>query len=159
MFGYAWNFLQVWVKTFIGINYNNLLHTGIFAPTHYFLMFTFYALKRVTNTKSYISLHRHVYFFTQYIHIVDIQYTIYTFISGFYLMACDLWFTFGFWVSTTKTLVDLSRDESKTKIIETGNWSAFSPFLHYFMTWVKKMFNWILYIHNIYIMLIIFFFI
>ena len=69
-----------WVKTFIGINYNNLLHTSIFASTHYFLVFPFYALKRVkalTYTKSYISLHRHVYFFTQHIHILDIQYTQY----------------------------------------------------------------------------------
>ena len=70
-------------------------------------------------------------------------------------MGCDLWFTFGFWVSKTKTLVDLSLDESKAKIREPGNSSTFSPFLHYFMTCVKKMFNWILYIHNIYIMLII----
>ena len=80
---------------------------------------------------------------------------IYAFISGFYLMGCDLWFTFGFWVSKTKTLVDLSLDESKAKIREPGNSSTFSPFLHYFMTCVKKMFNWILYIHNTYIMLII----
>ena len=77
MFGYARNFLQVWVKTFIGINYNNLLRTSIFASIHYFLMFSFYALKRVKAlkyTKSYISLHRHIYFFAQYIHILDIQF-------------------------------------------------------------------------------------
>ena len=36
-------------------------------------------------------------------------------------MACDLSVTFGFWVSKTKTLVDLSLDESKTKIIEPGD--------------------------------------